>query len=108
VYAGRGILTSESPGSAKRKADPEGNQSAQASWPAAVNIGPNPTFGEQGHKVEAHLIGCQRTLYGQVLELDLLERLRDIRPFDSRDALVEQLARDVERARQIACDWNQG
>src|SRR5204863_6684191 len=34
-----------------------------AAWPAAVNIGPNPTFGEQARKVEAHLIGFAGDLY---------------------------------------------
>jgi riboflavin kinase/FMN adenylyltransferase len=82
VYAGRGFL-------------------GDASWPAAVNIGPNPTFGEHADKVEAHLIGLDAVLYGQVLELDLLERLREIQAFDSRQELVDQLARDVLRTRDI-------
>src|SRR5262249_58260238 len=33
------------------------------SYPAACNIGPNPTFGEQGRKVEAHLLGYSADLY---------------------------------------------
>src|SRR6185295_9296517 len=36
-------------------------------WPAAVNIGPNPTFGENALKVEAHLIGFAGSIYGQPL-----------------------------------------
>ncbi len=72
-----------------------------AAWPAAVNIGPNPTFGEAGLKVEVHLIGYQGSLYGQPLEVDFLRRLRDIRPFDSVDQLTAQLACDVEAARQV-------
>jgi riboflavin kinase/FMN adenylyltransferase len=87
VYAGRGYCQT-------------------ASCPAAVNIGPNPTFGEHAVKVEAHLIGLDATLYGQVLELDLLDRLRDIRPFGSREALAEQLARDVAQAAQIAREFD--
>jgi riboflavin kinase/FMN adenylyltransferase len=83
VYAGRGFL-------------------GGASWPAAVNIGPNPTFGENVSKVEAHLIGLSTPIYGQVLELDLLDRLREIQAFDSPQALVQQLLRDVEAARKIA------
>lgn len=71
-------------------------------WPAAINLGPNPTFGEQGLKVEVHLIGYSGTLYGQLLEVDFLERLRDIRPFASVDELKSQLAQDIDASRRIA------
>ncbi len=68
-------------------------------WPAAINIGPNPTFAEKRHKVEAHVIDYEGSLYGQALEVDFLERLREIRPFDSPAALIAQLRLDVERIR---------
>jgi riboflavin kinase/FMN adenylyltransferase len=74
----------------------------QDSWPAAINIGPNPTFGEHAVKCEVHLIGFDGALYGQPLEVDFLARLRSIRPFESVEALKAQLARDVAAARQIA------
>ncbi len=67
--------------------------------PAAANIGPNPTFGEQARKVEVHLIGYTGgELYGRKLTVDFLERLRDTRRFDSVADLQAQLRRDVERA----------
>ncbi len=68
-------------------------------WPAAVNIGPNPTFGEDALKVEVHLIDFQGSLYGQPLEVDFLQRLRDIRSFGSVEQLKSQLARDVAASR---------
>jgi riboflavin kinase/FMN adenylyltransferase len=71
-------------------------------WPAAVNIGPNPTFGEHAQKIEAHLIGFTGSLYGQPLELEFLSRLRSIRPFANVEALKAQLAQDVAAVRQIA------
>jgi riboflavin kinase / FMN adenylyltransferase len=71
-------------------------------WPAAINIGPNPTFGEQELKVEVHLIGLHRSIYGEPLEVDFLARLRDVRPFGGVDELKQQLARDVEAARALA------
>lgn len=73
-----------------------------APHPAACNIGPNPTFGEQVRKVEAHLIDFQGDLYGRTVELDLLTRLRPTRRFDGLDDLLAQIRADVERARQ-AC-----
>lgn len=71
-------------------------------WPAAINIGPSPTFGDEEARVEVHLIGFAGSLYGEPLEVDFLARLRDIQPFPSVDALKEQLVRDVERANTIA------
>jgi riboflavin kinase/FMN adenylyltransferase len=67
------------------------------SYPAAINIGPNPTFGEQAVKIEVHLIDFTGNLYDRPLSVDLLDRLRDIQPFPSIDALTAQLNRDVER-----------
>lgn len=64
-------------------------------WPAAVNIGPNPTFGEDRLKVEAHLIGYAGSLYGQPLEVDFLARVRETRRFASVEELQQQLASDV-------------
>ena len=75
---------------------------ASGNWPAAINVGPNPTFGEHALKVEAHLIGFAGVLYGQPLELDFLARLRDIQTFASPEELKNQLARDVSRARDVA------
>jgi riboflavin kinase/FMN adenylyltransferase len=68
-------------------------------WPAAVNIGPNPTFGEHAMKVEVHVIGWHEPLYHQPLEVDFLRRLRDIEKFASLEALTEQLRRDVADAK---------
>jgi riboflavin kinase/FMN adenylyltransferase len=72
-----------------------------ASFPAAINLGPSPTFGDTSLRVEAHLIGQKEPLYGQPLEVDFLARLRDIRPFESPQALADQLARDVREVERI-------
>jgi riboflavin kinase / FMN adenylyltransferase len=71
-------------------------------YPAAINLGPSPTFGDTMNRVEVHLIGLADPLYGQPLEVDFLARLRDIRPFDSPNALVEQLNRDIEQVKQVS------
>ncbi len=65
-------------------------------WPAAINIGPNPTFDEQKQKVEVHLIGYQGTLYEQIVNVAFLARLRDTQAFASVEALRRQLTTDVE------------
>ena len=70
--------------------------------PAACNIGPNPTFGEQIRKVEAHLIDYQGDLYGQTVELDILRRLRPTRRFAGLDDLLGQIRLDIEQAREAS------
>jgi riboflavin kinase / FMN adenylyltransferase len=77
-----------------------------AAWahghPAAVNVGVRPTFETgRGLLVEAHLIDFEGDLYGQTLRIAFLERLRGEKRFESVEALVEQMHRDVENAREI-------
>lgn len=70
--------------------------------PAAVSIGVRPTFEtELGELVEAHLIDFDRDLYGTQLRLRFHHRLRPELAFDDVDALIEQMARDVEDARNL-------
>lgn len=81
--------------------------SAAGQWPAAINIGPNPTFGEQALKIEAHLIGFDGSLYGQPLELEFLSRLRSIRPFESIEALKNQLNHDIAATLKVEAEQRQ-
>jgi len=71
-------------------------------WPAAISLGPNPTFAEAALKVEVHLIDFEGSLYGQTLEVDFLARLRDIIRFDCVDRLLAQMKVDVAAAGRIA------
>ena len=70
---------------------------------AAVNVGVRPTFHTgRGLLVEAYLLDFEGDLYGRELRLDFLERLRGERRFETVDALVEQMHRDVGDARRVA------
>lgn len=69
-------------------------------WPAAANIGPNPTFGEDARKFEIHIIGFSGDLYGTALKAEFITKIRDTVPFSGVDALKEQLQKDVLSARQ--------
>jgi riboflavin kinase / FMN adenylyltransferase len=72
-------------------------------WPAATNVGVRPTFVTgRGLLVEAFLLGFDGDLYGRELRLAFLQRLRGEVRFDSVEALVEQMERDVEDTRRIA------
>ncbi len=75
--------------------------------PAAINIGPQPTFGRTEGMIEAHIIGgCSATekpldLVGTTVELNLVCRLRFIERFADVKALRLQIAADVEAVRSI-------
>jgi riboflavin kinase / FMN adenylyltransferase len=69
---------------------------------AAVNVGVRPTFGTgRAVLIEAYLLDRTIDLYGQTLTVQFLRRLRGERRFDSVEALVEQMERDVELAREL-------
>jgi riboflavin kinase/FMN adenylyltransferase len=69
---------------------------------AAVNVGVRPTFATgRGVLIEAYLLDRDVDLYGHVLRVEFLKRLRGERRFDTVDALVEQMHRDVGQARSI-------
>ena len=77
-----------------------------AAWahghPAAVNVGVRPTFETgRGLLVEAHLIDFEGDIYGETLRIAFLERMRGERRFETADALVEQMKKDVLQAREI-------
>jgi len=67
--------------------------------PAAISIGTNPTFAGRERRVEAFVLDFDGDLYGEHVAADLVSRLRDTERFDSVDALVEQMHRDVAQAR---------
>jgi len=73
-------------------------------YPVAVNIGGNPTFADDDHKVECHLIGFDGDLYGQPLSVNLDSQLRDVRSFATTEALIAQIQADIDccRSRFVA------
>lgn len=74
----------------------------------ANNIGQAPTFPGEGLSVETHLLDYQGDLYGQYIKVHFVEYLRPEMRFDSPQELAEQIARDVERARQVLEPWQRG
>ena len=70
---------------------------------AAVNVGVRPTFDTgRGLLIEAYLLDFSGDLYGETLRIAFAERLRGEKRFESVDELVDQMGRDVARAREIA------
>ena len=77
----------------------------QSTWDTAIHIGTNPTFQENELKIECHLLDFSESLYGQSLEIELLQRLREVVPFNSVRELQDQLNRDVDNTRKVCRDF---
>jgi riboflavin kinase/FMN adenylyltransferase len=72
--------------------------------PAAVYVGRRPTFYEPGSApvlVEAYLLDFEGDLYGEHVKVDFVHRLRGDAQYDSVDALIEQMHRDVDEVRRL-------
>lgn len=66
-----------------------------------MNIGFNPTFGTERISLEVHLLDFSGDLYGETLRVYFVERLRGERVFPSPEALVQAIAGDIARAREL-------
>ena len=66
-----------------------------------MNQGPRPTFGVTARALEAHLFDFAGDLYGAMVTVEWVRRLRDVQTFPSRQALVDQIERDAVAARSV-------
>lgn len=74
--------------------------------PAAVNVGVRPTFESgRGVLVETYIIDHDEDLYGKTLRVAFAKRLRGERRFDGAEALIAQMQRDVEEARDVCATF---
>ncbi len=69
--------------------------------PGLLHLGPRPTFRGSPPSIELHLLDFDGDLYGELVQVAFLGRLRDIQPFASASQLVEQMRQD----RQAAVDF---
>lgn len=102
-----GVPTINLEGSLAGKAlPPDGVWAARVEWGggtagAMLNQGPRPTVGDASRSLEAHLFGVDHDLYGRIVRIEWVKRLRDIQKFPSLDALRAQLGQDREQALAI-------
>ena len=64
-------------------------------YKASTNIGTNPTVEHDGIKIEAHILDFNEDIYGEIVELELLDFVRPELKFNSIDELFKQIAKDV-------------
>ena len=82
IYAARGTVRSQT-------------------YDGALHVGPRPTFHGSPPTIELYLMDFAEEIYGQEVRVDFVEYLREVRPFESSQALIEQMKEDVERARVV-------
>ncbi len=68
---------------------------------AAVSVGVNEMFGEKESTVEAHLLDFSGDIYGESVEIVFVKKLREMKRFDTAEALVSQIKKDVEEGRKL-------
>lgn len=90
--------------SADRALPPDGVYVTRAYLPTGIfnsvtNIGTRPTFDGTTRRVETHVFDFEGDMYGQVVTIELLHRMRAEQRFDGVDALVEQIKVDSAAAR---------
>ena len=66
-----------------------------------ANLGVRPTFGKHQFCMEVHLFDLDADLYKQALRVEFVQRIREERRFESSDALVSQIQKDVAEAKGI-------
>jgi riboflavin kinase / FMN adenylyltransferase len=94
---------------------PDGIYAVRASWigrstqprrraDGVASLGVRPTFGVGARVLEVFLLETDEDLYGVDLRVEFVRRQRAQRRFASVDRLVEQMGRDVTRARSVLAD----
>jgi riboflavin kinase/FMN adenylyltransferase len=101
-----GVPTINLAAPARKLLPPDGVYAVRVEWAGGVvggmlNQGPRPTVGDGQRTLEAHLFGFDGSLYGSWVRLEWVARLRDIRRFESLDALRLQLATDAAAAKAV-------
>jgi len=72
-----------------------------------MDVGSNPTFGEDVLVAETHIFDFNRDIYGQAIKINMLDFLRDEKKFASVGELSAQIAKDVARAKAILANEEQ-
>ncbi|TCS73994.1 FMN adenylyltransferase /riboflavin kinase [Sulfuritortus calidifontis] len=71
-------------------------------WPGVASLGTRPTVHANGRAtLEVHLFNFDRSIYRDHLRVEFLHKLRDEAKFDSLEALVAQIDKDAQQAREL-------
>lgn len=92
---------------ARRATPPDGVYASRAyiagkEYQAMTNIGLRPTFGENHERtIESFILNYSEDVYGKEVKLEIIQKLRDEKRFESVAELKKQIAEDVKRGAEI-------
>jgi riboflavin kinase/FMN adenylyltransferase len=69
--------------------------------PGVANLGTRPTVDGLRTLLEVHLFDFDRSIYGERVCVEFVQKIREERKFDSFDALKAQIKKDTEHAREF-------
>jgi len=70
-------------------------------YPAVANLGNNPTFSDGAFNLEVYILDFTEDIYGEVIEVSFVRRIRGERAFSGPEELIDRIERDVKEAREI-------
>ncbi|MGD9167292.1 MAG: riboflavin kinase, partial [Syntrophobacterales bacterium] len=71
----------------------------------ATNIGYSPTFQNGVFSVETHILDFDKDIYGKVIQVRFIKRLRDEKTFSGPEELSDQIRKDVKKAREVLAEY---
>ena len=71
------------------------------SYVAMTNVGVRPSVDGSKRLLETHLFGFEGLLYGLTLRVELYEKIRDEKRFDSVDELRQQIEKDSNKIQEL-------
>jgi riboflavin kinase/FMN adenylyltransferase len=74
-------------------------------YKSVTNIGKRPTFGDNPRTIETYIIGFSGDIYGQHLKIDIIEKLRGEKRFDSVEELKKQVFEDIDKSKELLDSW---
>ncbi len=72
-----------------------------STYQAVANIGSCPTFGVDKANIEVHIIDFKENIYQAEAEIELVQKIREIKKFLNIEELTAQIAKDVEKTKEI-------
>lgn len=74
-------------------------------YKGALHYGPIPTFNQPHSTMEVHLIDITDDNFpkinGQQIEIDIVEKIRDILTFSDSDELIEHIGKDIKKIKSM-------
>jgi riboflavin kinase/FMN adenylyltransferase len=70
-------------------------------YKGVANIGFNPTFGNNTLSIETHILSFNKNIYGEVIKLNFIKRLRDEKKFSKIEELAIKIKSDIETAKKL-------